>query len=104
MTEELKIVEGMTEEEKARGEEFAFGGINAAVEFVDLHGIEPSTMLAAIGSMFWTYLMMISPVHGMSSNIDNALKYMNQSAEEARGRIKEREWAEKMTHGQKGNA
>jgi hypothetical protein len=54
--------------------------------------------------MFWTYLMMISPVHGMSSNIDNALKYMNQSAEEARGRIKEREWAEKMTHGQKGNA
>ena len=96
--------ETINEAEKSLGEEFAMGGVHAAVEFVKLHGIEPSTMLAAIGSIFWTYLMMISPSKSASSNIDSALKYMATSAESARSRIKEMEWAEKMTHNETGNA
>ena len=104
MAEESMDVESIKDEEKALGEEFAMGGLNAAVEFVRLHDIEASTMLAAIGSIFWTYLMMISPANSASSNIDSALKYMATSAECARSRIQEMEWAEKMTHNETGNA
>lgn len=94
----------ISDEERALGEQFAMTGFNAAVEFVSTHGIEASTMLASIGSMFWTYLMMISPAHSASSNIDSALKYMHVAAENARGRVTEMEWAEKITHNETGNA
>jgi hypothetical protein len=96
--------ETIDDAEKSLGEQFAMGGVHAAVEFVRLNDIEASTMLAAIGSMFWTYLMMISPAKSASSNIDSALKYMATSAETARSRIEELEWAERMTHNKTGNA
>jgi hypothetical protein len=104
MTEKLVSTEDMTLEEREMGEEFALVAVNSAIEFVGERDIEPSTMLAALGSAFWTYLMFISSPRAASSNIDNAMKFMASSAEEARRRIKEIEWAEKMTHGQKGNA
>jgi hypothetical protein len=104
MVDVPEVFETIGDAEKSLGEEFAMGGVHAAVEFVKLHDIEPSTMLAAIGSIFWTYLMMISPAKSASSNIDSALKYMATSAESARSRIKEMEWAEKMTHNDTGNA
>jgi spermidine/putrescine-binding protein len=97
-------IEPVQGNERALLEEFALGGINAAVQFVKESDIEPSTMLAALGSMFWTYLMMISPASAASGNIDNAIKYMNHSAEEARSRIQEMDWAERMTHNEMGNA
>jgi hypothetical protein len=92
------------DEERKAAEEFATGGLHAAVHFVKMNGLDPSIMLASLGSMFWTYLMMISPAESASANIDNALKYMNSSAEEARRRIHEIEWADKMTHNETGNA
>jgi hypothetical protein len=104
MTEKIVSTEDMTAEEKELGEEFALLAVNSAIEFVREHDVEQSTLLAALGSAFWTYLMFISSPHAASSNIDNAMKYMASSAEEARRRIKELEWAEKMTHGQRGNA
>ena len=104
MTEKIVSTEDMTAEEKELGEEFALLAVNSAIEFVRKHDVEQSTLLAALGSAFWTYLMFISSPHAASSNIDNAMKYMASSAEEARRRIKEIEWAEKMTHSQRGNA
>jgi hypothetical protein len=104
MTDIPESFETIGDAEKSLGEEFAMGGVHAAVEFVKLHDIEPSTMLASIGSIFWTYLMMISPAKSASSNIDSALKYMAASAESARGRIQEMEWVERMTHNDTGNA
>jgi spermidine/putrescine-binding protein len=97
-------VDAASDRERELLEEFALCGINAAVQFVKESNVEPSTMLAALGSMFWTYLMMISPTSSASANIDNAVKYMNHSAEEARSRIQEMDWAERMTHNEMGNA
>jgi hypothetical protein len=47
---------------------------------------------------------MISTKEGALINIDNALKSMQQAADETRNKFMELEWAEKMTHGQEGNA
>jgi hypothetical protein len=85
-------------------EDFAMGGIHAAIHFAKENNLEPSAMLGVFGSMFWTYLMMISPANAASDNIDSALKYMRSSAEESRSRIQEMEWADRMTHDQEGNA
>ena len=104
MTEKTVSTEDMTAEEKELGEEFALLAVNSAIEFVREHDVEQSTLLAALGSAFWTYLMFISSPHAALSNIDNAMKFMTSSSEEARRRIKEIAWAEKMTHGQRGNA
>jgi spermidine/putrescine-binding protein len=104
MTEEANNMDEMEDEDKALVEEFAMGGIKAAIEFADLHDLKPSTMIVAINSIFWTYLLMISTREGASSNIDNALKYLNFSADEARSRAVQREWAEKITHNETGNA
>jgi len=85
-------------------EDFAMGGIHAAIHFAKENNLEPSTMLGVFGSMFWTYLMMISPANAASDNIDSALKYMNSAAEESRSRIQELDWADRMTHNETGNA
>jgi hypothetical protein len=90
--------------ERLLAEEFATDGVNAAARFVHEHDLVPSIMLASIGSMFWTYLMMISPAASAGENIDNALKYMTTAAMEARKRVPELAWAERMTHGDVGNA
>jgi len=104
MTEKLVSTEDMTAEERELGEEFALLAVNSAIEFVREHDVEQSTMLAALGSAFWTYLMLVSSPHAASSNIDSAMKFMASAAEETRRRTKEMEWVEKMTHGQEGNA
>jgi hypothetical protein len=96
--------EPATDLERSLAEEFATRGVNAAVCFVHEHDLVPSIMLASIGSMFWTYLMMISPSDSAEANIDSALEYMATAAKEARKRVPELAWAEKMTHGQEGNA
>jgi hypothetical protein len=90
--------------ERLLAEEFATDGVNAAVRFVHEHDLVPSIMLASIGSMFWTYLMMISPAASAGGNIDNALKYMATAAMEARKRVPDLAWAERMTHGETGHA
>jgi len=96
--------ESVTDIEHSLAEQFAMDGVNAAVNFVHGHDLAPSIMLASIGSMFWTYLMMISPAAAAEENIDNALKYMTTAAGEARKRVPELAWAEKITHGDVGNA
>jgi len=96
--------EPATDLERSLAEEFAMEGVNAAVNFVHEHDLAPSIMLASIGSMFWTYLMLISPPLSAEANIDSALGYMATAAKEARKRVPELAWAEKMTHGQEGNA
>lgn len=83
---------------------FAMSAIEATVEFVKESKMEPSTMLAALGSIFWTYLMMISPPHAAADNIDSAMKFMAASADHARMSVHEIEWAEISTHDQVGNA
>jgi len=90
--------------ERLLAEEFATDGVNAAVRFVHEHDLVPSIMLASIGSMFWTYLMMMSPAAAAEENISNALKYMATAATEARKRVPELAWAERMTHGETGHA
>ena len=104
MTDIPKGTEKIDDKDKAAAEQFAMVALNAAVQFVNDNDIDASVMLAAIGSTFWTYLMMISPTEMASSNIDNAIKYMSSSAEEARSRIYELDWAERMTHHEMGNA
>jgi hypothetical protein len=104
MAEGTETYGAISKEDRSRIEEFALDGISAALHFSDLHDLRPSCMLIAISSVFWSYLLMISTKEGALINIDNALKSMHQAADEARNKFMELEWAEKMTHGQEGNA
>jgi hypothetical protein len=104
MTEHTESYNTISKEDRARIEEFALGGIDAALEFADLHDLPPSRMLAGISCIFWSYLLMISTKEGALVNIDNALKSMHQAADETRNKFRQLEWAERMTHGETGHA
>jgi hypothetical protein len=104
MTKEPETYGAISKEDRAKIEEFALDGIQAALHFGDLHDLRPSCMLVAISSVFWSYLLMISTKEGALVNIDNALKSMHQAADETRNKFRELEWAERMTHGETGRA